>query len=382
VSELAHEIITDISDLDDAIWSDNLWTWSSSRISAFKELHVRESAERHIRHCAPFGRLADRAGILGRDGGLAPLVDLSELPVIPTGVFKRATPLSIETEQVVHRFESSGTTGRKSVVCRDDTTLERLVGSVVSALSLIDNTEPYNTEVINLGPPREDAGSVWFAYVLSLIELSYPTYHGVQAGRLERSATWAHLRERLGSVENIAIVGPPFLLNDFMSSAAHGLSSEDRDRVIVVTAGGWKWRAGESMPREALDEKISRSFSLGTLDRVRDAFNQVELNTVFVECSARRKHIPPWVHAATRSFDALTELPPGETGLLAYFDASSISYPCFIVGDDIGMVYEDPCPCGSETPTIRVDRRLTTMEQRGCAAVLQRDLDAEPAGAL
>jgi long-chain-fatty-acid---luciferin-component ligase len=109
--------------------------------------------------------------------------------------------------------------------------------------------------------------------------------------------------------------------------------------------------------------------TLGLRDdgQVRDVFNQVELNTAFVECAQHQLHVPPWVEVIVRDPYDLSPVPPGETGLLSYLDPSATSYPCFLISEDIGMASTDGCACGRHGQTVEIRRRLLTSDHQGCA---------------
>jgi len=83
--------------------------------------------------------------------------------------------------------------------------------------------------------------------------------------------------------------------------------------MTVLTAGGWKRFSGQRIERAVFDPRACAAFGLADESQVRDAFNQVELNTVMIECSAHRKHVPPWLYAAARDPDRLTVLRPARS---------------------------------------------------------------------
>jgi long-chain-fatty-acid---luciferin-component ligase len=338
----------------------------------------RDLRERHVR--AAFERHADISGRYGdfvrRQLGTTDLgsISLGEIPVIPTSSFKQHSVLSVAPEEISKWCVSSGTRGRQSTVGRDRRSLERLLGSIRAGISLIHSWLEDDVEVIHLGPERKEAGDIWFMYVMSLIELSFPTEHFVRRDHFHASEAIERIAKILKEgKQDIVVVGPPFRVQDLADAIErHQTRLDGGSRLSVVTAGGWKRLSGISVPRPEFDERISRVFGLREPTQIRDAFNQVELNTVFIECSAHRKHVPPWVYATTRDADRLRPQAVGTPGLLSYLDASAISYPAFIVTDDVGRVDEGECPCGRSGVTMTVERRLTRVSARGCALTLDK----------
>jgi len=176
------------------------------------------------------------------------------------------------------------------------------------------------------------------------------------------------------------VVGPPFRVLELIELAERSKAQiAGGAGMTVLTAGGWKRFSGQRIERDVFDVRACAAFGLDDVSQVRDAFNQVELNTVFIECAAHRKHVPPWVYAAARDPDRLAVLPAGQIGVMSYLDASATSYPSFIVTDDVGEVTEGPCPCGRIGTTLQVHRRLVTVAQRGCALTLDSGTPNQPA---
>lgn len=358
------------SDLDHLIYREDVFDIPLAEQLELRERFVREAFAHHLAGCADYAAYGAR---------LVPKLDpwktpLEDLPVLPTAVFKGHEVISVAPDEVMKWCLSSGTRGPQSRVGRDRMSLERLLGSVRVGLSLIESWLEDDLEVVHLGPDRQEAGDIWFMYVMSLIELIYPTQHYVRQGVLDAEAAIARVCELLEQrSRHIAIVGAPFQIVELADELERRRVRLDaKDAITVFSAGGWKRLSGSQISRASFDEKVIQRFGLLQGSQVRDAFNQVELNTVFIECSAHRKHVPPWVYIATRNADDLRVQPPGTRGVLSYLDASATSYPAFLVTDDLGVVEQGECPCGRTGVTMRVERRLTRLAERGCALTLDK----------
>ncbi|NJM90782.1 MAG: long-chain fatty acid--CoA ligase [Myxococcales bacterium] len=358
------------SDLDHLIYREDVFDIPLEEQLALRERFVREALAHHLAGCSDYAAYGARL-----TPGLDPWrVPLADIPVLPTAVFKGHEVVSVATDEVMKWCLSSGTRGVQSRIGRDRISLERLLGSVRVGLSLIESWLEDDLEVVHLGPDRQEAGDIWFMYVMSLIELIYPTQHYVRGGVLDAEAAISRLVELLQRRDrHIAVVGAPFQIIELAEQIERRrIDVSGGDRVTVFSAGGWKRLSGSQISRASFDAKVMQCFGLLRADQVRDAFNQVELNTVFIECSAHRKHVPPWVYITTRNPDDLKVQPAGTRGVLSYLDASSTSYPAFLVTDDLGIVEEGECPCGRAGVTMRVERRLTRLAERGCALTLDK----------
>lgn len=369
---LEHQSVAATDDLDYTIFTGESLDLPLSAQREMRETFVRTAFYQHIEGCPEYADFVTRLDFDTRHFTLA------SIPLIPVSAFKQQTLTSLPAEQIEKWSLSSGTRGTQSKVGRDQTSLERLLGSIHTGMEMLGQWHEDQVDVVHLGPTRNEAGDIWFLYVMSLIELIHPTTHFVNNGQFQSQKAIDSIVETLQhSDQDVIVVGAPFLVIELTEMIERQqLDLAAKDRLMVVTAGGWKRHSGIELTRSAFNEKVCRAFGLNSDAQVRDIFNQVELNTAFVECSAHRKHVPPWVYASTRNADDLGVQESGELGLLSYLDASATSYPAFIVTDDVGRVYEGTCPCGREGVTMEVVRRLTRAAARGCAMAIDRKTNA------
>ncbi len=353
------------TELDDLIFAeveDSILNAPLATQSALTQRFVSEQYRQQVQHCAQYA-----AFVQALAPGEAVESDLNRIPVIPTTAFKRAKVLSVPETEIAKWCKSSGTKGLQSLIARDRLSLERLLGSVRLGMGLIGDWYEHEVKVINLGPAQEEAGDIWISYVMSLVELLFDT-----DSTMNIDTAIAKVERALGEFEVVFLIGPPFMVNQLLDRLADlGKTIAGADKLYVITAGGWKKHAGGMVSRPALQEKMQAQLGMADMRQYRDCFNQVELNTVFFECDHHKKHIPPWVHAVARHPETLAALPDGETGLLSFLDASAISYPAFLVSDDVGVIRRGPCGCGREAVTVEILRRVEGRASRGCALVIE-----------
>lgn len=365
-----HEVLEAVSFVDRAVFAD-AWSWPDDPGLRLELVH--DAVEWHLKTCPQYAWFAARSGFdLDQ---LRASTDLHRVPQIPTAAFKRgAAIMSCAPESVAKRCTSSGTLGGRSEVHRDRTTIERLLGSVRWGVELIDDWEDDDVAVVNLGPDQREAGDLWFAYVMSLVELIYPSIHAVRDGQFDPRRALASVDSLCQQYPTVLLIGPPALVLEVAGTAA--ATQPDRpasSQLFVVTAGGWKRSSGAVLDREEFTATLMDGLRLADRRQVRDAFNQVELNTVLLECAAHRKHIAPWLEVIVRDPWTLHPVAPGEPGLISYLDPSAASYPCFIIGDDIGTVDDGPCQCGWRGRTLELHRRVNRDEEWGCALKMDRN---------
>ena len=369
--EVRQTTFTISSELDDLIFAGECRDWSLAQQDAKRRDLMLASYRYHFEACALFRRYCEN---LGRDGSET---EISDLPLFPTSVFKHAKVLSTAERDIENWYLSSGTNGPRSQVGRDRTSIERLLGSFQFGVGYVNQWYDYDLEIVNLGPDRFAAGNVWFQYVMSLVELMFPTHFTVQDDRLDPRLSVEHIQAVLDDGLDLGVVGPPFFILQLCQYIkAHDIRIEGATRAQVITGGGWKKHTGAAIPRDEFSALVMDAFGLEHPAQVRDVFNQVELNTAFFEDEQHRKRIPPWVHATALNPVDLSPLPDGEVGVMGYIDASAASYPAFIVSDDVGRVFSVTDEPGREGRCLEIIRRLDTRQQKGCALSMEQNYDS------
>lgn len=372
---IIREELPPVSLIDSVVFGDQDWMMSDHEGQQALRLQLlREAFAHHVDSCAAYASFAQRLGFGPED--LVDPADLSRIPQFPTAIYKRRQLLSVPSENVVTSFISSGTSGVRSVIYRDATTLHRLCGMMRSDSPLfgtiLEGVDDSNTTVINLGTSRQESGQVWFGYVMSLLEQIAPMRSYLSNAEIDFGSVAEDLLRQLVEMDHVFLIGPPFLIADFCAFVREkGIRIDGGSQLLVFTGGGWKMREQERVSRDEFDGLVTSSLGLSEVPVIRDVFNQVELNTLLIECEHRSKHVPPWVHVFTRDPATFVPLPDGETGVLSFSDASAHSYPCFYVGDDLGQVMSTPCRCGRPGLTMRIQNRLRGASHTGCADTMQ-----------
>jgi long-chain-fatty-acid---luciferin-component ligase len=349
---------------------EDIYHWPFERRRVFQVEALRDAFAFHYDNCPVFRRVCLTDGL--RPDDITTDEDLLRVPLIPSSVFKSLEVRSVPETAVVKLCRSSGTRGRVSRVPRDETSLERFLGSIRISVEQLFDFKP-DARIFNLGPDTDEAGDVWFAYVMSLLSLLRPTTDYVVDGRFHAERLLADL-ETLPRRTQAFIVGPPFLfvaLMDVLAQQGRALKLGERP-VFLLTAGGWKRASGQEIGREEFLARCRTCLGVEDGRNIRDAYNLVELNTVIFECELGAKHVPPWVKALALNPETLAPKAPGETGLLAFWDALPKGYPGFILTDDFGQVDERDCRCGRSGPTMTFGRRVELAPERGCALALDR----------
>ncbi|HGY9595771.1 TPA: long-chain fatty acid--CoA ligase [Vibrio campbellii] len=373
LSAVKQENIAASTEIDDLIFMGTPQQWSLQEQKQLTSRLVKGAYQYHYHNNDDYRQFCERLGV----GEV--VEDLNEIPVFPTSIFKLKTLLTLDDDEVENRFTSSGTSGIKSTVARDRLSIERLLGSVNFGMNYVGDWFDHQMELVNLGPDRFNANNIWFKYVMSLVELLYPTAFTVTENEIDFEATLANMNRIKQSGKTICLIGPPYfiyLLCCFMREQGQTFNG-GRD-LYIITGGGWKKHQDQSLDRDEFNQLLCETFTLESAEQIRDTFNQVELNTCFFEDTEHKKRVPPWVFARALDPKTLKPLPHGQPGLMSYMDASAVSYPCFLVTDDIGIVREEE----GDRPgtTIEIVRRVKTRGMKGCALSMSQAFTAKNEG--
>ncbi|MEL7371423.1 MAG: hypothetical protein AAFN74_21050, partial [Myxococcota bacterium] len=271
-SSLEHQVLDATTDLDYLIHSEGLYDLPASTHHAYRDRFVRDALEHHLNACPSYRSFYSRR-LKDKD---PKSIELHEIPVIPTSVFKREKVLSVAEDAIQKWCFSSGTQGARTLLGRDRVTLERLLGSIRSGLELATPWEEHEVDLVHLGPDRDEAGDVWFMYVMSLTELIFPTQHYVRQGKFKAKAAAQRIQSLIERDEaDIGIITTPFQLLNLLEYL------EDRDiqirggpQLSVFTAGGWKRHTGRMIPRPDFESRVVQRLGLQDRRQIRDIFNQ------------------------------------------------------------------------------------------------------------
>lgn len=299
--------------------------------------------------------------------------NVNKIPALPSTLFKKEAIMSCMEEEVVKMCYSSGTSGSTSTIYRDKLTMEMFFLGLKSAVrEILENKDYY---VLNLGPSTDEA-NIWFSYVMSEIKRIFPEQNYVKQGIFECEKLYSDIQQNL-SKKNLAIVGAPIMFMNFMEYLEREkLVIQNAENICIITGGGWKKNVNISLDSKQFFEKLSVFFVGINRQNVRDFFNMVELNSVLPSCECGSKHIPVWMDAYVIDLDSYEIADQGKSGLLTFLDSTAVSFPGFIVSGDLGtVIYEDNCPCGRKGKCIKIERRINTIESRGCALKLQSSFD-------
>ncbi len=149
---------------------------------------------------------------------------------------------------------------------------------------------------------------------------------------------------------------------------------------LVGSGGGFKELYPATLPEIRADLRQVITLANGEELPIKDTYGMAEGNWAAMQCSASNYHIPPWVYAVTLDENGSFNYQPESEGLLAFYDpfGGGNLFPAFFrTADRVQLVNSDaageppqPCPCGETGAYITQDsiQRVDLIDEAGCAA--------------
>ncbi|MBW1793740.1 MAG: hypothetical protein JRJ38_04825 [Deltaproteobacteria bacterium] len=336
---------------------------------------MKAVALHHYTNCKPYKTLCDKRGFDPEK-----FVRLSDLPYLPTSVFKDALLLSIPEKDLFREINSSATTtGRPSRIGLDKPTslrqskcfnrivLERL-SNKRRKFAVLDVPESIKRTSV-VGARSSTIRSLLFC--ASEAHTCVEEVDGKFTIDEERLDELLMQAEKDG--EQVVIFGFTYILYAYVvrpllqKSKTYNLNGSK-----IIHIGGWKKLESEKVSPEKLIVDCSQVFGVKKGDVV-DFYGFTEQSgMVYPTCEEVVRHMPVWGDVLARDPLTLRPLPPGKEGLLQFITPIQTSYPGHsVLTEDMGyIVGVDNCPCGRKGTAFKVVGRAKQVEVRGCGDIM------------
>ncbi|CAM3958132.1 LuxE family acyl-protein synthetase [Mesobacillus zeae] len=304
--------------------------------------------------------------------------DLIKIPLIPVRTFKEANShhlLSCKLSEIEFEMRSTGTSGIPSVSRRDSKTIDYATEGIVKMYREFFKIS--KGVGMFLFPPTEEMPEMGMIKVLNITAglfdgtrnmVKKVSFNPQEAVEVLQSWEGKHVRN---------IVGPPFLIYKLLSYMIdNDIKIKLDKKSLIITLGGWKKFTGKEIPRNEFNALCAEYLGMNP-NNVRDMYGLVEANMLAIECEQQEKHLPPWVHISVRNpRNVLEEVNPGERGVVAIYDPTSLSYPGYILTEDVGYIKTDMnCECGRVGQKLTYISRIPGVEVGCCAINLEKYIE-------
>jgi len=335
---------------------------------------MRQSAKIHYKKCPEFRGIWEKAGFSPekiRSAG-----DLKKIPFIFVTAFKERRLISTPEKDAVLTLTSSGTSGQKSMIVLDETSLlrvRRIAWRVFDALGMADEAE---TDYLCFTYDPRAAKNLGTAFTDELLTGLTETGEVFYAIKPDGGGGFYFDSEgALSALERFEKRGRPSRILGFPAHALslcekfrreNGRNARLNPESWVITGGGWKDNQDRAVDKNAMRALLAESLGLSA-GQVRDLFGMVEHGVPYVDCPLGKFHVPVYGKIFVRHPATLEPLGFGERGLLQFMTPYLSSYPSIsLLSSDFGWL-EEKCSCGLKGPVMHVAGRAGVKKLKGCA---------------
>ena len=288
-----------------------------------------------------------------------------DVPMIPATAF---ATVELATDPPQETFRSSGTLGEtRSVHTHAFPDLYRAaIDASFPRFCLPRGERP---AMLGLVPPRAVAPDSSLGFMVEHLMQRFggpgsEYAFGERGVEGAKARSWCGARQRDG--RPVMILGTSFALADLVDFLGRlDLKFRLPAGSVVFETGGFKGRAKE-ISREELRLRLEERLFIAP-EAIVGEYGMTELTsqcyTATLAGSDPEIFIPPhWMKVRVLDPVTLAELPPGETGLLAFFDLANIGSALHLLTEDLGSL---------AGPGFRLSGRAPEADLRGCSLLAE-----------
>lgn len=335
---------------------------------------MRENCAYQYQNCEDYKRILDLKGFHPDD--LKEYRDLEKLPFIPTLYFKQHTMFSMPSRRLLIKATSSGTSGRKSQMGFNLSSLYRglrmvlTVGKYHKLLSL----KPCHYLIFGYEPNKNNKivfskTAYGFTYMAPALSRAYALRYKEEGYELDLE----NLKQKFVKYSKTKIpvrtIGFPaytyFLLKQMKEE---GIKVKLPKGSIMTLGGGWKQFYAQKVSKEDFYALVEEILGIDH-EHIIEFFGAVEHPILYTDCRCHHFHVPVYSRVIIRDVDTLEPVPNGQVGLVNLLTPMVDSVPILsTMTDDLGILHGEKCPCGVDAPWLEILGRVGIKDIVTCAA--------------
>lgn len=335
---------------------------------------MKENCAYQYDHCEDYRRILNQKGFHPEE--LKEYKDLVKLPFIPTLYFKQHTMFSMSSRRLLIKATSSGTSGKKSQMGFNFSSLYRglrmvlTVGKHHHLLSL----KPCHYLIFGYEPNKNNKivfskTAYGFTYFAPALSRAYALRYSKDGYVLDLE----NLKERFvkysKSKAPVRTIGFPaytyFLLKQMKEE---GIKVKLPKGSIMTLGGGWKQFYAQEVSKDKFYELVEEVLGIDD-QHIIEFFGAVEHPILHTDCRCHHFHVPVYARVIIRDVDTLEPVPNGQVGLVNLLTPMVDSVPMLsIMTDDLGILHDEGCPCGEKSPWFEILGRVGIKDIVTCAA--------------
>ena len=335
----------------------------------------------HYDHNEMYKNFCDRKNFNPRK----PISSINDIPPVAVSVFKNLGYGlgSVPAEDIKLRLQSSATSGVPSTIVVDKITSRRQSKAMVKVMQEFIGKERKPFLVMDIDPRSEFKALLGarFAAIAGYLNFASKAGYFLKADKnglsyFDIDAIKIFLKE-LPEEQPVVVFGFTYIMyaNVLKSIRETGECIQLPKGSKIIHIGGWKKLESEKIDKDVFNKELSAGFGLNPTDVI-DIYGFTEqMGLNYPDCPCGCKHTSSYVRVLTRDVVTRDVLPAGKEGMLEFITPIPHSYPGnAVLTDDMGIIYDEPCPFGRPGKRFKVTGRLKKAEIRGCGDILSNKL--------
>ncbi len=335
---------------------------------------MKENCRYQYQHCLEYRHILESQGFHPDD--LKCYEDIAKIPFIPTLYFKHHTLFSMSKKRMLIKATSSGTSGKKSTIGFNTRSLLRGLDMVIriGKYHHLWSLKPVHYVIFGYEPSRKNKTAIsktafGFTFFAPALSRTYALRYQDGGYKLDLERLKLKLLQYAKAKFPVRTIGFPaytyFLLKQMKEE---GIRVKLPKGSLITLGGGWKQFYAEKVEKQDFYDLVYEV--LGVDDKhVIEFFGAVEHPILYTDCRYHHFHIPAYGRVIIRDVDTLEPLEHGKVGLINLLTPMVDSVPLLsIMTDDLGILHDEPCPCGEKSPYLEIIGRVGIKDIVTCAA--------------
>ena len=318
----------------------------------------------HREHCPGYKRILDLA-----HPEFCEAKQLTDIPYLPVGLFKRQQLMSIPEQDVFQVLTSSGTTGQvPSRIFLDSQTARRQTLALASIMKTVLGRNRLPMVILDAKDilARRAQLSAQATAILGMMNFGRDHFFAFdEQMKLDEKGLTEYLAKYKS--QPVFFYGLTYIV---WRHFYHEIKDKNLDmsQGILVHSGGWKRLIEEAVSPTVFKDSLREATGL---DSVYNFYGMIEqVGSIFLEDSDGFFCPPLFADVIIRNPKTWQECEVGESGLVQVLSALPTSYPGHsILTEDIGVVHGIDEPGKHAGKRFSISGRLPKSELRGCSDV-------------
>lgn len=335
---------------------------------------MQENCTYQYENCEDYRRILDEKQFHPRD--LKEYKDIEKLPFIPTLYFKQHALFSMPQRRLLIKATSSGTSGKKSQMGFNFSSLYRGLRMVltVGKYHKLFSIKPIHFLIFGYEPNRNNKivfsktayGFTYFAPALSRTYALKYTKDGYQLDLESLKERFVKYSKSKFPVRTIGFPAYTYFLLKQMKE--EGITVKLPKDSILTLGGGWKEFYAQKVSKEDFYKLVEEVLGIDE-QHIIEFFGAVEHPILYTDCRCHHFHVPVYSRVIIRDVDNLEPVENGQVGLVNLVTPMVDSVPILsVMTDDLGILHEEGCPCGEKSPWLEILGRVGIKDIVTCAA--------------